>query len=162
MLGLVEEAVRREIHFLQRHPTTLFQCVWNSGWWYDCPQAAAHYVAGRSPGQEAGVGLHRWLEEWRAAKEQRQPGFVWLRSLRPPAVHLGTAQKAVFRGHESRVKSVAYAPDGLTDMLDDDRVAAILAAEGEPESACKRLVDEANEAGGCDNITAIVARLEAI
>ncbi len=52
--------------------------------------------------------------------------------------------------------------DGLTDMLDDDRIAAILEAEGEPESACKRLVDEANEAGGRDNITAIVARLEAI
>ena len=34
--------------------------------------------------------------------------------------------------------------------------------EGEPESACKRLVHEANEAGGRDNITAIVARMEAI
>ncbi len=52
--------------------------------------------------------------------------------------------------------------DGLTDMLDDDRIADVLAAKGEPESACKRLVDEANAAGGRDNITVIVARLEAI
>ena len=57
---------------------------------------------------------------------------------------------------------VLLCSDGLTDMLDDDRIAAILAAEGEPETACKRLVDEANEAGGRDNITAVVARLEAI
>ena len=47
-------------------------------------------------------------------------------------------------------------------MLDDDRIAAVLAAEGEPDSACERLVDEANEKGGSDNITVIVARLEAI
>lgn len=57
---------------------------------------------------------------------------------------------------------VLLCSDGLTDMLDDDRIAAVLTAEGEPESACKRLVDEANAAGGRDNITAIVARLEAV
>ena len=57
---------------------------------------------------------------------------------------------------------VLLCSDGLTDMLDDDRIAAILTAESEPDSACQRLADEANEAGGRDNITAIVARLEAI
>jgi protein phosphatase len=51
--------------------------------------------------------------------------------------------------------------DGLTDMLDDGRIAEILATEAEPEAACKRLVAEANEAGGHDNITAVVARFEA-
>jgi protein phosphatase len=51
--------------------------------------------------------------------------------------------------------------DGLTDMLADDRIAAILAEEREPQVACQRLVDEANKAGGRDNITCIVARLEA-
>ncbi len=57
---------------------------------------------------------------------------------------------------------VLLCSDGLTDMLDDDRIAAILSAEGEPESACRRLVDEANAAGGRDNITVVVARLEAM
>ncbi len=47
--------------------------------------------------------------------------------------------------------------DGLTDMLDDVRIAAILAAEPGPEAACGRLVAEANEAGGKDNVTAVVA-----
>ena len=48
--------------------------------------------------------------------------------------------------------------DGLTEMIDDDRIAAVLAAEGEPQRACERLVAEANEAGGRDNVTVIVTR----
>jgi PPM family protein phosphatase len=51
--------------------------------------------------------------------------------------------------------------DGLTDMLSDDRVAAALAAEDDPRAACERLLAEANDAGGKDNITAIVARFTA-
>jgi hypothetical protein len=43
MLELLEEAVRRDIHFVDRHPTTLFQCMWNTCWWYDCPEAEKHY-----------------------------------------------------------------------------------------------------------------------
>ena len=50
--------------------------------------------------------------------------------------------------------------DGLTEMLDDERIAAVLMAETEPEAACERLVAEANEAGGKDNITAVVARFD--
>jgi len=33
MLELLEEAVRRDIHFIDRHPTALFQCMWNSCIW---------------------------------------------------------------------------------------------------------------------------------
>lgn len=39
MLELLEEAIRRDIHFIARHPTTLFQCMWNTCWWYDCPES---------------------------------------------------------------------------------------------------------------------------
>ena len=38
MLELLEEAIRRDIHFVAHHPTTLFQCMWNTCWWYDCPE----------------------------------------------------------------------------------------------------------------------------
>ncbi|MFO0969097.1 MAG: PP2C family serine/threonine-protein phosphatase [Gemmataceae bacterium] len=51
--------------------------------------------------------------------------------------------------------------DGLTDMLSDERLAAILQAEAAPRAACERLLAEANAAGGRDNITAIVARVRA-
>ena len=42
-LNLLDEALRRDIHFIARHPGSLFQCLWNTGWWYDCPDAALHY-----------------------------------------------------------------------------------------------------------------------
>jgi len=54
--------------------------------------------------------------------------------------------------------AVLLCSDGLTDMLDDRRLADMLAAEPDPESACARLIAEANEAGGRDNVTAVVAR----
>jgi protein phosphatase len=50
--------------------------------------------------------------------------------------------------------------DGLTDMLEDRKIAAVLAEEADPEGACVRLVQEANEAGGRDNVTAVVARFD--
>ena len=46
--------------------------------------------------------------------------------------------------------------DGLTNMVGDDDIAAILGATDDPEAACERLVDAANEAGGDDNITALL------
>lgn len=46
--------------------------------------------------------------------------------------------------------------DGLTSMLDDTRIQVILNDHPNPEHACRTLVDAANEAGGTDNITALV------
>jgi protein phosphatase len=50
--------------------------------------------------------------------------------------------------------------DGLTEMLSDERINEVLRAVEEPRGACERLVAEANELGGRDNITALVARFE--
>ena len=47
--------------------------------------------------------------------------------------------------------------DGLTGMLDEERIGEILESEPDPQGACDRLVEEANGAGGEDNITVIVA-----
>jgi serine/threonine protein phosphatase PrpC len=49
--------------------------------------------------------------------------------------------------------------DGLTGMLPEDRIVAILQAEKEPQRACECLVAEANERGGRDNVTVIVAHM---
>lgn len=51
--------------------------------------------------------------------------------------------------------------DGLTEMLDDQAIAAILEATPDPRLASQRLVAAANDAGGVDNITAVVAHFEA-
>lgn len=50
--------------------------------------------------------------------------------------------------------------DGLTDMVADGAIAAVLAAEPDPEAACRRLIDAANQNGGADNVTAVVARFD--
>lgn len=49
--------------------------------------------------------------------------------------------------------------DGLTGMLPDARIESVLKEEEIPEGACRRLVREANEAGGVDNVTALVLDL---
>jgi serine/threonine protein phosphatase PrpC len=51
--------------------------------------------------------------------------------------------------------------DGLTDMLSADRIAAVLDCEREPQAACNRLVEEALENGGRDNVTVIVTHFSA-
>jgi protein phosphatase len=51
--------------------------------------------------------------------------------------------------------------DGLTEMVSDDAIAAILGAVVDPEAACTKLVAQANDAGGPDNITVLIARFDA-
>ena len=46
--------------------------------------------------------------------------------------------------------------DGITEMIDDDTVAAIVADATDPRDAADRLVAEAVRAGGRDNATAVV------
>jgi PPM family protein phosphatase len=47
--------------------------------------------------------------------------------------------------------------DGLTNMITDDEIAAIL--QNPPPIATQQLIDRANEEGGRDNITALVVRV---
>jgi len=46
--------------------------------------------------------------------------------------------------------------DGLTGMLSDQRILEILGRQPAPEEACRHLIDAANEAGGKDNVTALI------
>jgi protein phosphatase len=46
--------------------------------------------------------------------------------------------------------------DGLTGMVDEARIAEILGSKKDPQDAADALVEAANEAGGQDNITAVV------
>ena len=50
--------------------------------------------------------------------------------------------------------------DGLTTMVDEARIAAVLSGSSSMAEAVRTLVDEANGAGGRDNITALAFRLE--
>jgi serine/threonine protein phosphatase PrpC len=49
--------------------------------------------------------------------------------------------------------------DGLWGVVPEKRVAQVINSTREPQEACHKLIDLANQAGGPDNITAILIRL---
>lgn len=49
--------------------------------------------------------------------------------------------------------------DGLTEMVPDEQIVAVLRQEHDVQRACERLVAEANRLGGQDNITVILTRI---
>jgi PPM family protein phosphatase len=69
---------------------------------------------------------------------------------------------------EPDVQTVPAAPgdvflicsDGLTTMLGEEQIAKQLASASSMDAAVRALIDEANRAGGRDNITALAFRLE--
>ncbi|HKP30495.1 MAG TPA: Stp1/IreP family PP2C-type Ser/Thr phosphatase [Gemmatimonadales bacterium] len=57
---------------------------------------------------------------------------------------------------------VLLASDGLTGMLEDDQLARILQAGGDPKAWVDRMITDANRRGGLDNITVIVVRVDSV
>ena len=47
--------------------------------------------------------------------------------------------------------------DGLTDLVSEAEIAALLAAHPRPEDACRALVDRALDSGGRDNVAVVLA-----
>jgi protein phosphatase len=50
--------------------------------------------------------------------------------------------------------------DGLSGLVEDEELRAVLTSSPTPQAACDRLISLANRAGGHDNITAIVVKIE--
>ncbi|MCG3205974.1 MAG: Protein phosphatase PrpC [Elusimicrobia bacterium] len=50
--------------------------------------------------------------------------------------------------------------DGLTKMLDNSQIESVFTSESDPKNISEKLIELANNAGGGDNITVIVAQLE--
>jgi serine/threonine protein phosphatase PrpC len=53
--------------------------------------------------------------------------------------------------------SVILCTDGLTDVVDDDQIATTVSRHA-PQMAAQRLIDQANKAGGPDNITVVIVQ----
>lgn len=115
-LCLLTEALRRDNHFIARHakdyPQALFQCLWNSCWWFDCPELNDHYADGVAPSARRQVGLYRLMEQWRKNRATNHGRFPWIRALRPPVTHIGLGQVTVLSGHTNAVRGVVFSPDG--------------------------------------------------
>jgi len=50
--------------------------------------------------------------------------------------------------------------DGLSGMVKDDELEAIILEENDLDALCEKLVATANKNGGLDNITVVAARVE--
>ncbi len=53
---------------------------------------------------------------------------------------------------------VLVCTNGLTDVVDEQRIEEVVASEASPDDQCRSLVDLAMTAGGEDDVTALVAR----
>jgi PPM family protein phosphatase len=65
----------------------------------------------------------------------------------------------IYRGDFRLGDIFLVASDGLTGMVDDRRIAALLMSRTPPERKVHLLISEANGRGGLDNITAIVVQV---
>ena len=52
--------------------------------------------------------------------------------------------------------------DGLSGMLSDTRIWVLWRAAPSPQAACERLIEAANQAGGSDNISAVIVQVDAV
>jgi protein phosphatase len=55
---------------------------------------------------------------------------------------------------------VLICSDGLSAQVSDDAIAAVMAAESDLQKAARVLVEQANAAGGIDNVTVVLGRIE--
>lgn len=72
-----------------------------------------------------------------------------------PSPALDTLRGPIFSGDIFLLCS-----DGLTDLVDDDAICAVLSHNGNLEKKTEKLVDLAKQAGGKDNITVVLAKIE--
>lgn len=56
--------------------------------------------------------------------------------------------------------SFIFCSDGLSDMLTSAEISAVLASDTDPRSNVEQLISKANEAGGKDNVTVVIARMD--
>lgn len=73
---------------------------------------------------------------------------------------LGTEDRieVELHAHEYHGEPLLLCSDGLTDMLTDPEIEAVLRAGRDPQATCEQLKQQANKMGGADNISAILIK----
>jgi protein phosphatase len=106
---------------------------------------------------------HSLIEEMRAARPDL--GAAELAAMAPRNVvtrALGSkdeVEPTVYVNNFARGDLYLLCSDGLWGSVDDDRIAALAAGSADLEQACQSLLDAGNEAGGPDNLTAVLVRV---
>jgi protein phosphatase len=88
--------------------------------------------------------------------EQSERRNIILQALGPEAnVKIDLTHQLVRRGD-----ILVLCTDGLSGLVRKEEIASMVADEGDLDLACQRLIERANENGGPDNITVVLARFE--
>jgi protein phosphatase len=88
--------------------------------------------------------------------EQSERRNIILQALGPePQIKVDLTSQQLRRGDV-----LVLCSDGLSGQVKTDEIARIVTEESDLVTACKRLIDKANDAGGPDNITVIAARFD--
>jgi len=100
------------------YPPALFQCLWNTCWWHDCPDAAAHYRKPEGGWPPEGMPWEReerplsaFMERWRSERRWTEAHPAWTRSLRPPAIRIDSPLRLLLP-HRRRVTDADFSSDG--------------------------------------------------
>lgn len=116
--------------------------------------------------------LHQLTQDHTVVADMVRSGTIGLdEAVRHPLRHVITN---VIGGHDPGVNVEARAvevaagdrlllcSDGLTEMVKDDAIKAVLDRVPDPEGAARALVAQANEHGGRDNITVVIVRFDPV
>jgi PPM family protein phosphatase len=94
------------------------------------------------------------LTEEEAAMSERRN--IILQALGPePAIKVDLTFQRLRRGD-----TLVLCSDGLSGQVSRDEIAQVINEEQDLVQACRKLIDKANQAGGPDNITVIIARFD--
>ena len=99
--------------------------------------------------------VFEWMKEGLITKEQARSHRARHGLTEALGVSDDVETEVVVRPWE-RSACLLLCTDGLTDMLEDEEILAIVGSAPEPQQACNDLVTAANIKGGEDNITVIM------
>ncbi len=138
--------------------TTFIAALIDNGFLYTCHVGDVRaYIAGRN-------GLRQVTNDHSYAAEFKRRGTD-AEKIAPPARNI-VSRAVGFPFHEdpechclplSPRERVTICSDGLWSMVSDEKIAAIISQAETPDTACAEYIRAANENGGRDNITAVVA-----
>jgi serine/threonine protein phosphatase PrpC len=106
---------------------------------------------------------HSVLEEMRAARPDLDPtGLAAMAPRNVVTKAMGSKDElepTVYVNTFQRGDLYLLCSDGLWGSVDDDRIAELATSSPDLEQACQALLDAANDAGGPDNVTALLVRI---
>ena len=125
ILSKLYDAIKNDIIFIDEYkdsyPQAIFQCLWNSCWWYDHQglnqdlSKIRENIQGLSTVSHEKINtpkLYKILENWRKEREAKYPGFVWIRNLIPDVQRLTQhSWLRNFKWHNGTVYDIAISDE---------------------------------------------------